>query len=251
MAAATQIQLSTNDALVLSAVFDPESNPLSSITSLVDASLPASLPNISASLLNILQTREGEILLPLNNASPSPELIKTALSQLTSLIAENQSYASAYNNRAQVLRLSLGDDLFSPELRDSSVWTDLGEAIRLATDPCSGGKVCVLQGRVLAAAYMQRGALILKASNKVDAYRVNGTDSADGIGKLPAALQGMDKMSLEEIASKDFEMAGRYGDVDALKMARVTNPYARLCGGIVGEAMKAELRALNEKNGFA
>lgn len=36
-------------------------------------------------------------------------------------------------------------------------------------------------------------------------------------------------------------MGGRYGNEVAREMAKGTNPYAKLCGEIVREAMRAEM----------
>lgn len=58
---------------------------------------------------------------------------------------------------------------------------------------------------------------------------------------LPAELRGRDPALLEEWASRDFEKGGRYGNGVAREMARATNPYAKLCGAMVGEVMRREM----------
>ena len=50
----------------------------------------------------------------------------------------------------------------------------------------------------------------------------------------------MDSEMLEELANREFELAGRYRNEQARTMATLTNPYGRLCGGIVQEAMRAD-----------
>lgn len=58
---------------------------------------------------------------------------------------------------------------------------------------------------------------------------------------LPRELRGLSTDSLEDLARRDFAAAGRYGDPVAVEMARKLDPYARLCGGVVREAMRAEM----------
>lgn len=49
---------------------------------------------------------------------------------------------------------------------------------------------------------------------------------------------------LEELASRDFMMGGRYGNEIARGLAVATNPTAKLCGSIVREAMRKEFEGL-------
>jgi hypothetical protein len=60
--------------------------------------------------------------------------------------------------------------------------------------------------------------------------------------QLPAPLRGLSREIIEEMASRDFALGGRYGDEGARAMAVRTSPYAKLCGEIVKEAMKGEVR---------
>ena len=57
---------------------------------------------------------------------------------------------------------------------------------------------------------------------------------------LPQKLRTKDKAGLEECANRDFEMAGKCGNIEAAEMARLTNPYARMCGPIVERMMSEE-----------
>lgn len=229
--------LTTNDNIVLSAVFDPEgSGVISSGASLVNSSLPAAFPHTLAALLPALQAAEESIILPLNVANVSISQIESALSGINALISSNPKYPSAYNNRAQILRLLHGDDILSDCVHQRTIWNDLSRAILLATPETMeyGGQVCVIQAKVLAAAHMQKALLLLKAS-RVPSLLFKTR------GKLPEALDGLDKVDIEEKACNEFELASVYGDPDAGKIATSLNPYAKLCGKIVGEAMKAEL----------
>ena len=45
---------------------------------------------------------------------------------------------------------------------------------------------------------------------------------------------------LEEKSSRDFFLGGRYGNEVSKAMAVHTNPYAKMCGSIVKEAMRKE-----------
>ncbi|KAH0548653.1 hypothetical protein GP486_007802 [Trichoglossum hirsutum] len=243
--------LSDNDALVLNLVFDPESVG-SSFDTLVDPAIPPSLPHTPPNLLQTLQSTELAAVQPLNVPSPPAPLIQRALAQLTDLITAHPTYASAYNNRAQTLRLLVGDDLFSEAVQRSSLWSDLCQAIALATPAAAGAKVSTLQGSVLSAAHAQRGHLLWEAARSCGGGPGVKTAAAAGEGDegkrngeqfLPESLRGVEQAILEEMASKDFEIAGRYGDRGARKVAASTNPYARLCGSIVREAMKAEIKA--------
>jgi hypothetical protein len=246
----TQSSLSSNDAVVLNLVFDPESSGAFS-SALIDPTIPPALPHIPAYLLQTLRSAELAAIQPLNVSSPSSSLIQCALGQLTDLIIANPAYASAYNNRAQALRLLVGDDLYSGAVRRSTLWSDLCQAIVLATPTEKGAKVSTLQGSVLSAAHAQRGHLLWKAAKTCNddsgpGTRVTkgeeGEEGEEEEGRyLPEPLKGFGKARLEEMASIDFEIAGRYGDQGAQKMAASTNPYARLCGDIVREAMKVEI----------
>jgi len=58
---------------------------------------------------------------------------------------------------------------------------------------------------------------------------------------LPSHLQHLDADQLEELASHDFQDGGKFGNEVARQMAVMTNPYAKMCGAIVKEAMKKEI----------
>ena len=53
-------------------------------------------------------------------------------------------------------------------------------------------------------------------------------------------MVGTDQARCEELASRDFGVAGRYGHKTAQSLAVKTNPYAKLCGQIVKEALQRE-----------
>ncbi|KAJ1661489.1 hypothetical protein GGF38_003599 [Coemansia sp. RSA 25] len=115
--------------------------------------------------------------------------IQGAISQLTQIIHDCPSYASAYNNRAQALRLNGADP--------SAVLADLDSAIRYAQDDKTCGQ-----------AYTQRG-IVLKA------------------------MEG----DQDEVFNSFAQGAKCGNEVARVAMAK-ENPYAKMCGKIVSEAMR-------------
>lgn len=229
--------LSPNDRLVLSRVF--ESHPAGSLSkSLVDPELPTtSRANISLNLLEKLRSHEHSIIVTCGGSFVSEESLKQAIDQLTVLIRAHPTYSSAYNNRAQALRLLYGDNLYSDEVNNTTLWSDLCTAISLELPEQPDRKVCEFQARILRAGYAQRGYLTWKAAKGAK----NGSENAK---YLPEELKGLTQGEMEDRARADFELAGRYGDQEAMKMAVSANPYARLCGNIVQEAMKVEFEKM-------
>lgn len=229
--------LSPNDRLVLSRVF--ESHPARSLSkSLVDPELPtATRTNLSPTVLEKLQSQEHSIITTCGGSSVSEESLKQAIDQLTVLIRSHPTYSSAYNNRAQVLRLLYGNNLYSEEVKTTTLWSDLCTAIRLELPEQPNKKVCDFQARVLRSGFAQRGYMTWKAAKRAK----NGSENAN---YLPEELKVLTQSEMEERARADFELAGRYGDQEAMKMAVSANPYARLCGNIVQEAMKVEIEKM-------
>ncbi|KAF2652450.1 hypothetical protein K491DRAFT_604901 [Lophiostoma macrostomum CBS 122681] len=237
--------LSTNDSWVLNTVFNPE-NALVQARDLVDDELAPSLPNVTTEQLEAFLATEGEIL-----RSPQQPLLEKAVEQLGQIIAVNPDYASAYCNRAQVLTLLIGDDDHAGQSSTTTTsspssdkeprlvrWADLSNAIRLATPSDANARVSRLHGTVLASAHIQRGKIFWQAAAAArlkQAQKNSGDDPHD-----LRAVQDMDSEMLEELANREFELAGRYGNEQARTMATLTNPYGRLCGGIGQEAMRAD-----------
>ncbi|KAJ2874709.1 hypothetical protein H4R27_006470 [Coemansia aciculifera] len=115
--------------------------------------------------------------------------IKGAISQLTQIIHDCPAYASAYNNRAQALRLDGADP--------SAVLADLDSAIRYAQDD-----------KTLGQAFTQKGIVI-------------------------KAMEG----DQDEVFNCFAQGAKCGNEVARLAMAK-ENPYAKMCGKIVTEAMR-------------
>ncbi|CAI7651580.1 unnamed protein product [Penicillium palitans] len=219
--------LTSNDSAVLQALFDAESSPSSGV--IVDSSLPSwpSSLNISETDLASLKKRETDIIRKLqSNKSPSLEIVQSALNDFDTLLAQHPTYPSAYTNRAQTLRL-LVDLIYGTEVGTS-------QAISLATPASPADAVSTTQGRLLADAHTHRGYLLLKAARAKKAG--SGIDEAG-----PERLRGLSADQLEEMASRDFFLGGRYGNKVAQQLSVQTNPYAKMCGAIVKEAMRKEL----------
>ncbi|KAJ9235262.1 hypothetical protein DTO169E5_6228 [Paecilomyces variotii] len=233
----TQPCLSSNDSAVLQALFDAESAPSSAVK--IDSTL-SSLPNISSQDLESLRNHERELIRCLQHPNPSRDTVQSIITELDALITKNPSYPSAYMNRAQALRMlfALGDEdaLFLPENADvsSRIFSDLGQAISLATPRSPADPVSPLQARILADAHTHRGYMLLKAAR----VRQGGSDGG------PDRLRGLEKDQLEEMASRDFFLGGRYGNRIAQQLAVQTNPYAKMCGAIVKEAMRKEIQGV-------
>ncbi|KZM24524.1 uncharacterized protein EKO05_0008591 [Ascochyta rabiei] len=224
--------LSANDARILNALFDPETLP-SSVAKSKDASaIDESIsphPTISSSQLSILETQQNQIVQRASSDSSSTS-IDLAIRSLNDIITSNPTYPSAFVNRAMLQRLKIeaslptDQNIFSAPGPDiEMIFTDLAHAILLSLPTAAPiAPVSSYQARILRTAYSHRAFLYLKASE-------TGTE-----------LRGMDKSELEELASKDFAAAARFGDEAAREMSVRTNPYAKMCGAIVKNALREE-----------
>jgi hypothetical protein len=231
---ASPVALSANDARVLNALFDPETLPSSVAKSkdatAIDTSLPPH-PNIPASQISALEAQQNEIVRRVSTSS-SLQDIDTAIAELDQVVEGCPNYASAYINRAMLLRmkleaqLSASQHIFTDSTSMQPLFTDLSRAIHLSLPASSPtAPVSTYQAKLLRTAYSHRAFLYLKAAE-------TGT-----------SLEGREKSELEELASKDFAGAARYGDEVAREMCVRTNPYAKMCGAIVRNALKEEMSA--------
>ncbi|KAI9367247.1 hypothetical protein BJX61DRAFT_335147 [Aspergillus egyptiacus] len=260
--------LTTNDSAVLQALFDAESSPSSAIT--IDPSLPP-LPsslNISAQEHEYLQSREREIISTLSSTpNPSIQTIQDAIEALDALVKSHPSYPSAYANRAQALRILLetsptSESAISREGQEqqegkepttifteqntpllSTLLSDLGKAISLSKPPSPASPVSPLQARLLADAHTHRAYLLLRVSRYLKS-KPNGEGVPANLKEVGGGPEG-----LEEMASRDFFFGGRYGNRIAQQMAVQTNPYAKMCGAIVKEALRKEVEGGKELAG--
>jgi hypothetical protein len=259
--------LSQADEQILAQVFDPESSPDTPQIK-IDPSLPADIHIADPAILKSLKKRELEAIqlvesysttstsrpsvIHTTTSTPDDELAKDqvynqALELLESLITEYPSYASAYNNRAQLRRWRYGEKALLDSSRGSPAGEsldlalhDLDAAIRLGSPSSSVGNTAVspTQAKLLSQAWTQKGAIFWGLGRR------SGTGSSNSSEKSGTQAESewrtWDKMRLEEEGSKCFFMAGLYGSEMGRTMAVKANPYARLCGGIVREAMRRE-----------
>jgi hypothetical protein len=224
--------LSANDTRILNALFDPETLPSSVARSkdaaAIDPSLPAH-PSISTSQLSDLEAQQNAIIQRVSKDSDY-ETIDDAIAQLNGVLVAWPNYAGAYVNRAMLRRMRMevslkdGESIFKASKNDvEALFTDLARAIHLSLPVSSpAAPVSSYQAKILRTAYSHRAYMYLKA-----------VESGTG-------LNGLGKSELEELASKDFAGAARYGDEVAREMSVRTNPYAKMCGAIVRNALREE-----------
>lgn len=244
------ITLSKADSKVLAQVFDPESGPTKAEV-LVDPSLPADRHIHSSDLLSKLRATEKSAIQLIeaceksSDKSPQSKIdaYRKAIRILDSLIDEHPDYASARNNRAQLRRWRFGDrnliarkrstiDAERNEAANAAV-SDLQKCIVLASPSSPQDAVSPSQGRLLAQAHTQLGALYHAASKDFDR-------DAD-VEAVVDDLSTWNKDSFEEEASRMFYLGGLYGNEVAKALAVHTNPHAKLCGSIVKEAIRKEV----------
>jgi len=228
MAGATQ--LSRNDSAILGALFDPEA----SLSSIYQISKPSESVYGHQTLQRI-QTLERQALQSINTAHPSRADLQCSITLLDKLTETYPNYASAYNNRAQARRMLFdANDLQNHPEALNLILTDLASAIHVASAKHDNDAVSSDDAKVLAAAYTHRAFLL---------YKVSRLESLSTVLSRVEGMSGLNGEQLEEFASRDFAAGGRYGNKIAKQLAVKTNPYAKLCGNIVKEAMRRELAA--------
>jgi hypothetical protein len=258
--------LSQGDELILNQVFEPESSP-EAPKILVDASLPPD-PHISdLPLLKELREREVDAIQMVEQQSQRPNLSSVpfssqkvdndtdkeriyseALSILSELISQYPNYASAYNNRAQLHRWRFGDQLISSSTTDQEIQSaleatvsDLREAISLSSPVGVNSKVSPQQAKLLMQAWTQLGAVFWNLGKSSKDNQNSGLScSSRGKESSTSDWVNWDGTRFEEESSRCFFMAGMYGSDFGRNLAVKMNPYARLCGSIVKEALKRE-----------
>lgn len=221
-------KLSKNDNSVLAALFDPESSLSNTIYIDVNSSRES-----KDSRAEQIREQESQALRSINHAKPEIDNINKAISRLTEIIESDPSYVSAWNNRAQARRMLLSDEeLPENPAKVADIFQDLGQAICLVTPTTPTQSVSRMDAKVLASAHTHRGYLLLVAS-KSDRNRKM-------LEEIPS-LKQLSFEELEEAASRELGLGGRYGNETARQLAVKTNPYAKLCGSIVREALTKEI----------
>jgi tetratricopeptide (TPR) repeat protein len=205
--------LSTRDAGILTLLFDAEAQPRKQPSILEHQNPTIPEPPLNAEQLKEAQhferraiqlAEEGEL-------EKAEELLNHAIKKYP------RERPSLWNNRAQVRRL-LGD------IRGAL--DDLSQVILLATSRTNNQNPSD-NAKVLSHAHTHRATIyMLVARNEIS-----------------GVLEEQTPERLEELASHDFTLAGKYGSDLARAMAVRTNPYAKMCGAIVQTALQKEMQA--------
>ncbi|KAK5936930.1 hypothetical protein PMZ80_010868 [Knufia obscura] len=227
--------LSNNDRAVLGALFDPEASLDRDCTTNIQHDT-IDLP--SNGIHDTVVAREQQAIALVDSPSPSQQDVESAIIRFTDLTTAHPYYASAYNNRAQAYRLLPNSETDSSILYN--ILLDLEQAISVATRPSPLSPVGAHHARVLASAHTHRGYLLLRASTSPAFLELLKSL------RLPSLFNTTTPAEFEELASADFAVAGRYGNKTARDLAVRTNPYAKLCGQIVKEALQREIKTYYE-----
>lgn len=191
------VALSEQDQSVINAIFGrPQSKAAP-----VDLKLPPD-QHVPLEKVQLLVEKEKEAI-RLQEAGDS----ERALALLEEIISDEPEYASAYNNRAQMLRLK-------PEFDLDCVEQDLKRAIFLSQPQQSDLPVSKMQANVLRNAYLQLGLLYNQLSKE-------------------KTSNAKESWELQLQASEVLAMAGVYGEAIATSLAAHINPYAKLCGNMM------------------
>lgn len=230
---ASAVLLSINDRFVLGALLDPEATLGTSDSISQDFAIEKSHHDVGVT--STVREAERQILLRLNAVSPSRLEIETSLAEFDTLLKVHRNYASGFNNRAQARRLLYNDMKALVEHPEDAraIIADLGLAISLATPTGAIEAVSPENARILASAHTHRAYLLYKASQM-------GSQNSDFTWSIPEFAH-FDSETLQEMASRDFALGGKYGNNTAKQLAVHTNPYAKLCGSIVKEALHREV----------
>jgi len=202
--------LSTRDEGVLSLLFDPEAQtPVADKSE--DATQRTSRVDLTAKQSTELQQveRRAVELAENGNLGEAEKILTEAIEKYPN------GRPSLWNNRAQVRRLSNNI---------CGAMDDLSQAIRSSTPP-KNVPASAEEARALSFAYTHRATIYMLVARE----------------ELTGILQWESPERLEERASHDFSMAGKYGSELARAMAVRTNPYAKMCGAIVQTAMRNEM----------
>lgn len=218
MSSATQ--LSTHDQVVLSKLLNPGEleEPAPSRPKIqVNAQLPPD-QHVSVELVEKFVEIEKEVVISVEK-DDSVENVTRGIERLKDIIVEAPKYASVYNNVAQLERILQQKGTGEAWSSTQSIIANLQRAIKLAGPEQM--IISKMQATVLQQAYAQMGQVYMDEKKK----------KADG---------GEDSWADEEKASDCFRRAGEYGSKIAAELAVKVNPYARLCGNIVREALIEE-----------
>lgn len=255
------VDLTTRDVNVLEKIKDPESNP--AVGLVLDERLPRDPQITNPDTYDALSQRERAIIVQIrelekdlmkpgadNGQEACIKGYRDCIVLFDALITEYPNYASARNNRAQIMRRLYGDAMLlsytsgmpmplvpepSREEKTQAAATalsDLDTSIALLTPPSFRSSMSPTAARTLSLAFTQRAAIYLKTSKLLEDRQLDMSD------ERPESRWA--RINFEEAASHDLALGGRFGSEIAKGLAVSVNPTAKLCGQIVREAMKKE-----------
>lgn len=230
MASATHLELSRNDARVFEALFSSEGSPTEA--PYVDTST-LSLPGIAKSEYLRLHKAQSESLKAINVPNPEIAAVQNVIDTLSEILRQQPAFAPAYANRAQATRLLINDEeIFNltNKIYLEAIVEDLERAIDQASPTTPNEALSQIRAHILATSYTHLAYLLLLASRTNDA-------------EVPGKFKPTGGKTAEDMASEMFRLGGLYGNKIAQEMAVKTNPYAKLCGEMVKEALKEDMRA--------
>lgn len=221
--------LNIKDQRILEALFDAE-GALAPPGPIVDDTRE-SLPHFTPHDLQVLRNRETDIIKALDSERPALQTVQDAIKKLDVLINDACAYSPAYLNRAQARRLLLDkrDYTSSSDMGIIKlILADLSRVITIASPVSPSVPISSLQAQLLSSAHTHRGYLL---------HMISKSGNSGGLQEmhLNSEISG-----LEEMASHDFFLSGTYGDEKAKYMSVATNPFAKMCGNILREALKNE-----------
>lgn len=257
----TTVSLCRHDINVLEKIKDPESNPAAGVV--IDSALPRDPQIVDHSVYERVVERERTIIRTLqaiemqlssfqseDDTDKAIESYKSCVSDFSNLISDYPLYASARNNRAQIMRRLYGDCMLlnytstmpmplipQPEQSEKrkaakDALEDMETAIRLLTPPSPTTPMSSQAARTLSMAHTQRAAIYLRTAKLLSDRQLDVDDSREEAT--------WSRIEFEEAASRDLALGGRYGNQIAKALAVSVNPTAKLCGQMVREAMKKE-----------
>ena len=203
--------LSTRDARVLGLLFDPEAQPAAEINSPCSEKPSVCQARLTEEQLSSLKSIECQAigLAEDGRLTAAEELLSQSIQDFP------QERPSLWSNRAQVRRLS--NNIVG-------ALSDLSQAIRIATPP-KYISPSADNAKVLASAHVHRATIYMLVARH----------------EITGVLEDQREERLEDLASHDFAMGGKYGSQLAKAMSVRTNPYAKLCGAMVQRALQAEM----------
>ncbi|KAJ9618102.1 hypothetical protein H2203_009283 [Taxawa tesnikishii (nom. ined.)] len=181
-------------------LFDPEAAATSAIR--IDKQLPPH-PSYTISTFTQIRALESSIIRPLATTDTTRESVQDVIQQLSVLISQHPTLASAYVNRAQARRLLVSpSELFATKDLVDQVLHDLGRAIDFASPSSPTEAVSPYQADVLAASHTHRAVILLKLAELLRHDDDDGT-AARGVN---ASLGDLGADAVEELASRDFAL---------------------------------------------